>query len=107
CRPQRVEDVVDHRAAAHLEQRLRRVERERVEAGRVARGEHDRLQSAYGGRLTPSSVTIAAISSAGVTSKAGFRAGKRAVISAPSRSSIGMAAPVGVAGSTVEVGATT
>jgi hypothetical protein len=51
-------------------------------------------------------VTIAAISPAGVTSKAGLRAANRAVTSAPSRSSIGIAAPAGVDGSTVEVGAT-
>ena len=38
-------------------------------------------ESAYGARWTPSSVTIAAISSAGVTSKAGLRAGKRVVTS--------------------------
>ena len=50
---------------------------------------------------------MAAISSAGVTSNAGLRAAKRVVISAPSRYSIGIAAPFGVAGSTVDVGATT
>src|SRR5215204_1267130 len=68
---------------------------------------HRGSDSSYGGRWMPSSVTIAVISAAGVTSKAGFRAAKRAVISAPSRSSIGISAPVGVAGSTVDVGATT
>ena len=47
-------------------------------------------------------MTIAAISAAGVTSKAGFRALKRAEISAPSRSSIGMSSPVAVPRSTVE-----
>jgi len=52
-------------------------------------------------------VTIASISDAGVTSKAGFRAGNRVEISAGSRSSIGISAPVGVARSTVDVGATT
>ena len=62
---------------------------------------------AYGARWTPCSVTIAVISAAGVTSKAGFRAGKRAVTSAGSRSSIGISAPVGVAWSIVELGATT
>ena len=62
--------------------------------------------AAYGARCTPSSVTIAEISSPGVTSKAGFRAGKRPVTSAPSRSSIGIAAPSSAAGSIVEVGAT-
>ena len=46
-------------------------------------------------RWTPCSVTIAVISAAGVTSNAGFRAGKRAVTSAGSRSSIGIPAPVG------------
>ena len=46
-------------------------------------------------------------SSAGVTSNAGFRAGKRLETSRGSRSSIGMSAPVSVLGSTVEVGATT
>ena len=45
--------------------------------------------------------------SAGVTSKAGLRAGNRGVTSAGSRSSIGIAAPVGSDGSSVEVGATT
>ena len=63
--------------------------------------------TSYGGRCTPASVTIAVISSAGVTSNAGLRAGKRSVTSAGSRSSIGIPAPVGVARSTVEVGATT
>ena len=46
--------------------------------------------SAYGARCTPRSVTIAATSSPGVTSKAGFRAAKRALTSAGSRSSIGI-----------------
>ena len=55
----------------------------------------------------PCSVTIAVISSAGVTSNAGLRAAKRVVSSAPERSSIGISAPVGVSGSTVELGATT
>jgi hypothetical protein len=50
---------------------------------------------------------MAAISAAGVTSKAGFLAGNRVEISAGSRSSIGMSSPLGVAGSIVEVGATT
>ena len=58
-------------------------------------------------RWTPSSVTIAAMSAAGVTSKAGLRAGKRLVSSAGSRSSIGIPEPSGVARSSVEVGATT
>ena len=56
---------------------------------------HRGSDSSYGARCTPSSVTIAAISAAGVTSKAGLRAAKRVVISAPSRSSIGIPAPVG------------
>ena len=55
----------------------------------------------------PSSVTIAAIRDAGVTSKAGLRAAKRVVIYAASRCSIGMASPSLVARSMVEVGATT
>ena len=42
-----------------------------------------------------------------MTSKAGLRAGNRAVTSAPSRSSMGIAAPVGASGSSVVVGATT
>ena len=54
-----------------------------------------RSDSSYGARWTPASVTIAAISSAGVTSKAGLRAAKRVVTSAPARSSIGISAPVG------------
>ena len=41
-----------------------------------------------------------------MTSKAGLRAAKRVVTSAPSRSSIGIAAPFGAVGSIVEVGAT-
>jgi methylthioribose-1-phosphate isomerase len=40
---------------------------------------------------------IAAISSPGVTSKAGFRAGKRSVTSAASRSSIGISSPDAIA----------
>src|SRR5581483_637511 len=64
-------------------------------------------QNAYGGRWMPSSVTIAAISEPGVTSKAGLRAGKRVVTSAGSRSSIGIALPSRADGSSVEVGATT
>jgi hypothetical protein len=55
----------------------------------------------------PSSVTTAVTSAAGVTSKAGFRASKRREISDPDRSSIGISAPLGVAGSSVDVGATT
>ena len=62
-----------------------------------------RPRTAPGG---PVSVTIAAISSAGVTSNAGLRAGKRAVTSA-GRAPRSGSAPVGVAWSTVELGATT
>ena len=58
-------------------------------------------------RWTPASVTIALTSAAGVTSKAGFRAGKRSVTSRGERSSTGIAAPDGVPRSTVDVGATT
>jgi hypothetical protein len=47
------------------------------------------------------------ISSAGVTSNAGLRAGNRELTSAGSRSSIGIPAPVAVSKSIVEVGATT
>src|SRR5205085_2464296 len=64
-------------------------------------------QNAKGGQWTPSSVTIAAINAAGVTSKAGLRAGKRLVSSAGSRSSIGIPDPSGVSRSRVDVGATT
>jgi hypothetical protein len=60
----------------------------------------------YGAVCTPRSVTIASISPAGVTSKAGFRASNRPVTSAGSRSSIGISAPLAVARSTVELGAT-
>src|SRR5207244_10047233 len=68
----------------------------------------------YGGRKTPRSVMIAAISEAGVTSNAGLKTGDSsgAVCCAPtrrtseaSRSSIGMRAPDGSAGSIVENGA--
>ena len=63
------------------------------------------------GATTPRSVTIAVTSSAGVTSKAGFhtptplgaeRWPRQAMISSGERSSIGIAAPLGVAGSMVE-----
>ena len=43
----------------------------------------------------------------GTTSNAGLRAANLVVISAAARSSIGIPAPVAVAGSTVDVGATT
>ena len=99
-----VEDPVDHRPAADGQQLLRHAVRERPEARRVAGGEGCHAQS-----HTPSlgddapSIEV----SAGVTSNAGFRAGKRLVTSAGSRSSIGISAPVGVDGSIVELGATT
>src|SRR5206468_11186817 len=89
---------------------------ERIEPGRVARGEQQCLHAATtarasdspkGAEWTPCSVTIAVIRPAGVTSKAGLRAGNRLVTSAGSRSSIGIPAPVAVARSTVDVGATT
>src|SRR5262249_46751335 len=109
-----VEDPVDDRAAADRQQLLRVRVGERAQPGRVARGEDDRLHTsaparlrAYGARCTPASVTIAAISPAGVTSNAALRAGKRAVTSAGSRSSIGIDAPSGAARSIVELGATT
>ena len=57
--------------------------------------ESDPSEASYGARWIPVSVTIAAISTAGVTSNAGLRAGKRSVTSAGSRSSIGIPAPVG------------
>ena len=94
------EHPVDHRPSADGQQVLREVVGQRLEPRRVAGGEDQAVH-------TPSSVTIAAMRAAGVTSKAGFRAGKRPVISAGSRSSIGISAPVGVARSIVEVGATT
>ena len=74
------------------------------------------MRTRYGGRWTPRSVTIAVISSAGVTSKAGFHTGDSAGAvgrpatsrtSAGSRSSMTMAEPSGMAGSIVEVGAAT
>ena len=48
---------------------------------------------------------IAVMYRAGVTSKAGFQAGKRSETSFPFRSSIGIASPFGQARSTVDVGA--
>ena len=68
------------------------------------------------GANTPRSVMIAVTSSAGVTSNAGFhtRASggaaacpRQPATSSAARSSIGMWAPSGVAGSTVELGAAT
>src|SRR5262249_51094835 len=106
----RVDDPVEDRAAPDREQLLRPGVGKRTEARRVPGRENDRLHAASdstnGVRWTPFSVTIAVISSAGVTSKAGLRAAKRAVTSAGSRSSIGMRAPSGVPRSTVVVGAT-
>ena len=95
----RVEDPVDHRPPADRQQRLGRLLGERPQPHRITGGEQERLHAAttapasdstYGGRWTPCSVTIAVINPAGVTSNAGFRAGKRAVTSAGSRSSIGI-----------------
>jgi len=69
-----------------------------------------------GGRRTPSSVTIPVISSAGVTSKAGFqtavptgaiRVPRTSVTSRAARSSTVMAPPSGVSRSTDEIGAQT
>src|SRR5262249_11533575 len=96
-----------------LEERL--VEPEPLEdVSRVAIDlDHERLRTGaasneeYGARWTPLSVTIAETSAAGVTSKAGFRAGNRAETSRGSRSSIGMLAPVAAPGSRVDEGATT
>src|SRR5581483_707212 len=108
--PDAVEHVIEHRPAAERQEVLRQVVGERPQPGRVAGGEEDRLHarlSAYGARWTPRSVTIAVISSAGVTSKAGLRAGKRSLSSVGSRSSIGIPEPSAVARSSVEVGATT
>src|SRR5262249_45351348 len=111
-----VGDPVEHGPPRDRQQDLRPVLGQRVEPRRVPRGEQDRLHAAttacaseasYGAECAPCSVTIAAISAAGVTSNAGFRAGKRAVTSAGSRSSIGIPLPSGVAWSTVELGATT
>ena len=67
----------------------------------------DGSDDSYGARCTPTSVTIAPTSSAGVTSNAGFVAGKRVETSRGSRASIGMSAPLAALGSSVEVGATT
>src|SRR5215208_551557 len=107
--------TVEHRLPPDGEQRLGPVEGQRVEPRRVPRGEDDRLHagtaapraSAYGARWTPCSVTIAEISSAGVTSKAGFHASKRELTSSGSRSSIGMSAPLPMDRSTDDEGATT
>ena len=45
-RLQPIEDVVEHRPPPHLEERLGLVERERVEPGGIAGGEHDGLHAA-------------------------------------------------------------
>ena len=95
-----VQDPVDHRPSAHRQQLLRDRVGERAKASRIARGQDQ-------GDHKPSSVTIAVIRDAGVTSNAGLRAVKRVVTSDGSRSSIGIDAPVGVAGSSVDDGATT
>src|SRR6266511_1690687 len=108
-----VEDPVDHRTLADGQKLFRHRIGQRTEPGGVPRREDQRLHtsaardSAYGARWMPCSVTIAAMSSPGVTSKAGLRAGKRAVISSGARTSIGISAPLAVDRSTVDVGATT
>ena len=75
-----------------------------------------RSPASNGGRMTPSSVTIPVISSAGVTSNAGFRTSvpggairtpRNSRTSSGRRSSIGMAEPSAVARSTELVGAQT
>ena len=90
------------------------VEAEALEDGALSPGRCRRGRIVTGvaacrrtGRCTPSSVTIASISAAGVTSKAGLRAANRPVTSSAARSSIGIVSPLEVAGSRVEVGATT
>src|SRR5207247_9356347 len=107
---QLLEQPVQERPAGDLQQVLRPVQCERIHPGRVAGGKDEGFHAtttagrlaANGGRCTPSSVTMAVISSAGVTSKAGFRAAKRELTSTGSRSSIGMSAPPAVSGSTVD-----
>ena len=99
------QDPVEDRPAADGQEGFGDVVGQRTETGRVPARENDRLQAAtasrrepsYGARWMPRSVTIAETRSAGVTSKAGFRAGKRSVSSAGSRSSMGISAPVLVA----------
>src|SRR5262245_59117199 len=111
-----VDDPVDHRAPTDRQQRLRGGVGQRPQTRRVAAGEQEHLhasttapasESAYGASWTPCSVTTAVISSAGVTSNAGLRAGNRSLISAGSRCSIGISSPRAVRWSTVELGATT
>src|SRR5215211_7041650 len=107
--------TVEHRLPPDGKQRFGPVEGQRVEPRCVSRGEDHRLHagtaapraSAYGARWTPCSVTIAEISSAGVTSNAGFHASKRELTSPGSRSSIGMSAPLPMDRSTDDEGATT
>ena len=74
------------------------------------------IATSYGARRTPSSVTMPVMSSAGVTSKAGLNAAvPSGAIATPRtlrtssglRSSMWMAAPSGVAGSSVDTGAQT
>src|SRR5213593_277197 len=126
---------VDRRRVELARQRERRelrvdLERERLDVPleRVAAGADRRGrvcgpvvvlaggQKRYGGRTTPRSVMIAAMSRAGVTSKAGLNTGDAfgAVCCVPtrrtsdaSRSSIGISAPEASAGSIVENGAAT
>src|SRR5262249_15859526 len=85
-----VDDPVHHRTSADRQQGLCRRVGQRTQAGCVAAREQQRLHartvarasdSAYGALWTPWSVTTAVISSLGVTSNAGLRAGKRSLIS--------------------------
>src|SRR4029079_10033992 len=81
----------------------------------VDRGPHSTpaIAGPYGARSTPTSVIRPVISAAGVTSKAGFQTGvvtsrpATARTSPPSRCSISISAPVGVAASSVERGPAT
>ena len=75
-----------------------------------------RSDAPYGGRATPSSVTIPAISAAGVTSNTGFhtaapsaamRCPPSDVTSTPGRSSTGISSPLATPRSTVDSGAAT
>src|SRR5262249_55624138 len=100
----------------HLERKRLDVPLQRVTAGADRRGRMGgpvvilaRSQKRYGGRMTPRSVMMAAISRAGVTSKAGLNTGAAPPRrpSAASRSSIGISAPEASVGSIVENGAAT
>src|SRR6201999_2934811 len=74
-----VEDPVEHRPGADGKEMLGPFVGERPKPRAVAGREQDglhRRDSSYGGRWMPFSVTIAVMSWAGVTSKAGLRAGK-------------------------------